>query len=123
MVRLHLLVCAVGLALAACASTPARPTGPDWSSVPPLPTLDPQQQRGHDFAVRRCAGCHTVGLDDGGASDGPAFYRLARRYNPIALERRFAEVSAHGFDRMPAIPFTAGEAADLVAYFDTLQGN
>ena len=73
--------------------------------------------------MRRCAGCHTVGLDDGGAQEGPAFYKLARRYNPISLERRFAEVSAHGFDRMPAIPFTRDEAADLLAYFDSLQGN
>jgi mono/diheme cytochrome c family protein len=108
--------------LAACASRPAA-SGPDWSAVPPLPRLDPQQQRGHDFAVRRCAGCHTVGLDDGGAGEGPAFYKLARRYNPISLERRFAEVSAHGFDRMPPVQFTRSEAADLIAYFDALQGN
>ena len=119
----RVLVAAAGLALAACAATPGRPAAPDWSSVPPLPSLDAQQQRGHAFAVRRCAGCHTVGLDDGGAADGPAFYKLARRYNPISFARRFAEVSVHGFDRMPAIPFTAGEAADLIAYFDTLQGN
>ena len=123
MLRVPLLCLTAALALAACAATPGPPPGPDWSSVPPLPTLDPQQQRGHAFAVRRCAGCHTVGLDDGGASDGPAFYRLARRYNPISLERRFAEVSEHGFDRMPAIPFTRAEAEDLLAYFDTLQGN
>ena len=123
MARLRHFACAVGLALAACASTPARLATPNWPGVPPLPTLDPQQQRGHDFAVRRCAGCHTVGLDDGGAQDGPAFSKLARRYNPISLERRFAEVSAHGFDRMPAIPFTPSEAADLLAYFDSLKGN
>lgn len=123
MFRLRHLACVASFALAACASGPGGQAGPDWSGVPPLPTLDPQQQRGHDFAVRRCAGCHTVGLDDGGAQDGPAFTRLARRYNALSLERRFAEVSAHGFDRMPAIPFTASEAADLIAYFDTLQGN
>lgn len=116
-----LAAAACAMALGACASS--QPSGPDWSKVPPLPTLDPAQQRGHDFAVRRCAGCHTVGLDDGGAQDGPAFYRLARRYNPISLERRFAEVSQHGFDRMPAIPFTRSEAEDLLAYFDSLQGN
>lgn len=111
------------LGLAACASPVATPVGQTWSNVPALPKLDAQQQRGRDFAVRRCAGCHTVGLDDGGAQEGPAFYRLARRYNSLSLERRFAEVSAHGFDRMPSIPFTASEAADLIAYFDTLQGN
>lgn len=114
---------ATALALAGCAATPGPAKGPEWSGVPPLPTLDAQQQRGRDFAVRRCGGCHTVGLDDGGAQDGPAFYKLARRYNPLSLERRFKEVSVHGFDRMPAIPFTTSEAADLIAYFDTLQGN
>lgn len=111
----------VALMVAGCASAPA--TGPDWSQVPSLPKLDPVQQRGRDFAVMRCAGCHTVGLDDGGAREGPAFSTLARRYNALSLERRFAEVSAHGFDRMPAIPFSRSEAADLVAYIETLQGN
>lgn len=127
--RLAIIACAATVLLAACATAPgALPSArvaeaPDWSSVPPLPVLDPQQQRGRDFAVRRCAGCHTVGLDDGGAQDGPVFYKLARRYNALQLERRFAEVSQHGFDRMPSIPFTRAEAEDLIAYFDSLQGN
>ncbi|WP_293900247.1 c-type cytochrome [Phenylobacterium sp.] len=124
------LVPMLGLAmlLAACASTspPAAPVAPrtaDGSGVPPLPTLDPAQTRGHNFAVQRCSGCHAVGLDDGGPQGGPAFYRLSRRYNPLQLEHRFSEVSAHGFDRMPAISFTAAEAEDLIAYFDSLNGN
>ena len=118
MMRL-LLACAASLVLAACATSPTASDGP---RIPPLPKLDAAQQRGHDFAVRRCAGCHTVGLDDGGAGDGPAFAKLARRYNPISLEHRFAEVSAHGFDRMPPVGFTPAELGDLVAYFDSLQG-
>lgn len=117
----QILALGAALLLNACAS--ATEPGPDWSSVPPLPVLDAVQQRGHDFAVRRCSGCHTVGLDDGGAGDGPAFYKLARRYNALQLERRFAEVSEHGFDRMQAIPFTQAEAQDLIAYFDSLHGN
>lgn len=121
MTALRTFVCVAGLALAACASAPA--VNPEGSAVPPLARLDPAQQRGHDFAVRRCGGCHTVGLDDGGAGDGPAFYRLARRYNALSLERRFAEVSAHGFESMPPVEFTRGEADDLIAYFDSLQGN
>jgi mono/diheme cytochrome c family protein len=124
MPRLILFACtAAAVALTACGTPRAPSPAVQAAAVPPLPTLDPQQQRGRDFALRRCGGCHTVGLDDGGAQEGPAFYKLARRYNAISLERRFSEVSAHGFDRMPAIPFTASEAADLVAYFDTLQGN
>ena len=117
----HFIAAATALLLSGCMTT--APPAADWSSVPPLPKLNAAQQRGHDFAVRRCSGCHTVGLDDGGAREGPAFYKLARRYDPISLERRFTEVSAHGLDRMPAIPFTASEAEDLVAYFETLQGN
>ena len=117
---LRTLLGAAALGLAACASAA---DGPDWSAVPRAPKLDPAQQRGHDFAMRRCSGCHTVGLGDGGAREGPAFYKLARRYNPIALESRFAEVSAHGFDRMPPVEFSRREADDLIAYFDSLHGN
>ncbi len=122
MIRFTLLagIASVALALAACATSPPVPGTP---AIAPFPKLDPAQQRGRDFAVRRCAGCHTVGLDDGGAGDGPPFSRLARRYNAISLERRFAAVSAHGFDRMPPVEFTRAELEDLVAYFDTLQGN
>lgn len=115
-IRIGSLLGAAALALSACATSP----GSDLPGVPPLPRLDAAQQRGHDFAVRRCAGCHTVGLDDGGAQEGPAFYRLARRYNALALERRFAEVSRHGVDRMPPVAFSAAEADDLIAYFDSL---
>jgi len=103
--------------LSACASAP---TGADLAGVPPLPKLEPAQQRGHDFAVRRCAGCHTVGLDDGGGGEGPAFRKLSMRYNAISLQHRFAEVSEHGFGRMPTITFTRSEAEDLVAYVDSL---
>jgi mono/diheme cytochrome c family protein len=95
----------------------------DQLRFPPLPQLDAQQQRGREFAVRRCSGCHTVGPDDGGAEDGPSFRRLARRYGSISLQGRFTEVSEHGFDHMPPIGFTAAEADDLVAYFNTLRGD
>jgi mono/diheme cytochrome c family protein len=113
------LICLLALGLAACAATPPGPD-PGGSS---LSQLDPAQQRGQAFAVRRCAGCHTVGLDDGGAQEGPAFRTLSRRYNALSLERRFAQVSEHGFDRMPPISFSRAEAEDLIAYFETLQGN
>lgn len=91
--------------------------------LPPPRELSEAEQRGHDFAKRRCSGCHTIGLDDGGASDGPAFRTLAARYTPLTLKMRFAEVSAHGFDRMPPIEFTPTEAGDLIAYVDTLRGH
>jgi mono/diheme cytochrome c family protein len=79
--------------------------------------------RGRAFANQRCAGCHTIGLDDGGSIDAPPFRRLSMRYNSIALEHRFAEIAAHGYDRMPSIAFTQAEAEDLIAYFDSLHAN
>ena len=118
--RLRRPLIGLAAALAWAGAAPAAP--PPTGSLPALPRLDATQQRGQNLAVRRCAACHTVGLDDGGAQDGPAFRALARRYNALSLERRFAEVSAHGFDRMPPIPLTRSEAQDLVAYFETLQG-
>lgn len=105
------------LLMAGCAAPKVEHTA---TALPDFPSLSPSAQRGHDFAARRCSGCHTIGLDDGGAAEGPSFRHLARRYNGLSLSRRFREVSAHGFDRMPPISFSTSEADDLVAYFDTL---
>ena len=119
MLILRSFVGAAALAISACATAPGPPGVP---GLLPLAKLDAAQQRGHDFAVRRCGGCHTVGLDDGGAADGPTFRKLALRYNPISLEHRFAQVSQHGFDRMPPVEVTRSEAEDLIAYVNSLPG-
>jgi mono/diheme cytochrome c family protein len=102
--------------LAGCA-TAAPPQRPAAGLAP----LTPAEQRGHDFAQRRCAGCHAIGEDDGGAAEGPPFRTLALRYNALSLRGRFAEVSAHGFDRMPPVSFSQAEADDLTAYLGTLR--
>jgi mono/diheme cytochrome c family protein len=104
-------------ALSGCAT--GAPPAP--ASLVGAPRLDPAAERGRDFARLRCAGCHEVGQDDGGAAEGPAFRTLALRYNALALQRRFAEVSAHGFDRMPPVSFTRSQADDLAAYLGTLR--
>jgi mono/diheme cytochrome c family protein len=110
-------ILAAAAALSACASAAGPPAARATASTP---RLSPAAQRGHDFAYQRCGGCHNVGLDDGGPTEGPAFRTLSMRYNPISLERRFAEVSAHGYDRMPPVNFTRSEAEDLIAYFYAL---
>ena len=120
MTALRSLFFAIGLGLTACA-TPLT-YGPVETPVEGAGQLDAAQQRGRDFALRRCSGCHAVRSDDGQSSDGPAFHRLARRYNAISLERRFAELAAHGFDRMPPVQMTRSEAEDLIAYLNSLQG-
>lgn len=88
----------------------------------PQPPLDPAAARGRAFAQRRCAGCHNIGADDGPPDEGPPFQVLAGRYDSASLARRFTQVSAHGFDRMPPITFTKQEREDLLAYVQTLDG-
>lgn len=114
------IVLAIGLAALPASGAAPRVAAATYQP-PPLPELDAAQTRGRDFAARRCGGCHNVGLDDGPPYEGPAFRVLAVRYGPAALERRFSEVSAHGFERMPPTSFTRAEAADLAAYFESLQ--
>lgn len=111
--RLHITGIAVILGLSACA------TGP--SPGPGSARLDPAAERGQAFAARRCAGCHTIGQDDGGAGEGPRFRDLSRRYNALSLQKRFAEISQHGTGMMPPITFSTAEAEDLLAYFATLE--
>lgn len=106
------------LLLAACASGAGKPD----LSLLETPKLSAAQERGRAFAVRRCSGCHTIGQDGGGAQEGPAFRTLAFRFNPLALQRRFADVSEHGFEMMPPVGFSRAEAEDLLAYMATLQG-
>lgn len=105
----------LALLLAGCASHPGRDRV--WD---PDHKLTSAEQRGRDFAYRRCGGCHNVGPDDDQRKDGPEFKKLARMYNPLSLQRRFAEVSEHGADRMPPVNFTRAEAEDLLAWVDTL---
>lgn len=105
----------LALMLSGCANATAlRPA--EYRGGP----LNVAEERGREFAYRRCSGCHDVSPDGRQTERGPPFKALARLYNPLSLERRFAEVSVHGSDSMPAVRFTHAEAEDLVAYVDTL---
>lgn len=106
-------VLSVALGLSACAGGSLPGAG--------AARLDPAAERGQALAARRCAGCHTVGMDDGGAVEGPRFRDLSRRYNALSLQKRFAEISQHGAGMMPPITFSTAEAEDLLAYFATLE--
>lgn len=105
-------------ALGAAGPGAAAPAAPGYRGAPP----DEAAVRGRTFAERRCAGCHNIGADDGPPDEGPPFRRLAGRYDSASLARRFAQVSAHGVDRMPPITFTRREQEDLLAYVQTLKG-
>ena len=108
----------VAAALGVVGPGAAAAAAPGYRLAPAQP--DPAAARGQAFAQRRCAGCHNIGADDGPPDEGPPFRRLAGRYDSTSLAHRFAQVSAHGVDRMPPITFTAEERADLLAYVRAL---
>lgn len=107
----RLMIFSAAIAVSACAGAPTQPDRAVFSVA---------ADRGLAFAQQRCAGCHMVGLDETPATDGPRFRDLRMRYNALSLERRFAEISRHGTGEMPPVGFSASEAEDLVAYFDSL---
>ncbi|HKR89964.1 MAG TPA: cytochrome c [Phenylobacterium sp.] len=111
------VVLAAAIGLGAAAPIAAAGSGHQLSAS----RLEPAAQRGEAFARRRCGGCHNVSADDGPPYEGPAFRRLVDRYDPAQLSIRFAQVSAHGVDRMPPITFSQDERADLLAYVRTLR--
>ena len=109
--RRALTIAIAAASLAACISTAGPPIAADQ---------DPRVERGRGFAERRCAGCHAIGLDETSAPSGPRFRDLRMRSNALSLQRRFAEISAHGAGEMPPIQISPSEAEDLIAYFESL---
>jgi mono/diheme cytochrome c family protein len=97
--------------LTACATLP---------TVSGKPAFSLAADRGLAFAQQRCSGCHMVGLDETSATEGPRFRDLQMRYTSLSLERRFREITQHGTGEMPPVAFSASDAEDLIAYFETL---
>ncbi|MGQ3017062.1 c-type cytochrome [Phenylobacterium sp.] len=107
-----LIILSLAGALASCA-TP--------QPAPPQP-MSPAAERGLQFAVRSCAGCHAV--DSAGHSANavaPPFASVRMRHTAIGLERSLAQISREGHGEMPPIYMTAAEMADLVAYIESLE--
>ena len=88
----------------------------------PLTTLQASTDRGRFYALRSCAGCHSVG-SRGLGPDGhaPAFRNLDNRVAPGELPRRLGELSSGGHREMPPIYMSPDEIQDLAAYIVTLK--
>jgi len=79
------------------------------------------EDRGAQVALRECAACHSVGPSgDSLNSDAPTFRSLRLSQNPLSLEKRLTRLPETGHPAMPPRPLSAGDAADLVAYIQTL---
>jgi mono/diheme cytochrome c family protein len=106
-----LAITAVTALLAGCAGSPSSPARFEFSSA---------ANRGLALAQQRCSGCHTIGLDETSATEGPRFRDLQMRYNTLSLEKKFREVAQHGTGEMPPVGISSPDAEDLIAYFETL---
>lgn len=107
-----LIILSLAGALASCATPQAAPPQP----------MSPAAERGMQFAVRSCAGCHAVG--GGGHSANavaPPFASVRMRHTAIGLERSLAQISREGHGEMPPIYMTSAEMADLVAFIESLE--
>ncbi|MDO8411852.1 MAG: cytochrome c [Phenylobacterium sp.] len=108
----HLLtVLTLTAALAACA------TGEG-----PAPTaLSPAAERGQQFVLRACAGCHAVaGREASPNAVAPAFASIRMRHTEVGLERSLAQIAREGHGEMPPIYMTGAEMDDIVAYIESL---
>jgi len=77
--------------------------------------------RGAALAARDCAACHAVGTTGSSQNgDAPPFRALRMKVNPISLERRLEKLPQSGHPAMPPRPLSHDDAADLVAYIQTL---
>lgn len=92
------------------------------SAVPALSQdRPPSVQRGERLAISRCASCHAVGpAEESPLPAAPAFRDLNQRYPVRYLEEALAEGIVTAHPAMPSFAFTAEEAADMVAYLESL---
>ncbi|WP_374571540.1 cytochrome c [Phenylobacterium sp.] len=104
---------AAGLLLAGCASA-----GAEADASRPSPAIE----RGQAIAARTCSRCHAAGpVGDSPRADAPPFRTVRLRNNPIAFQRRMAEIASGGdhYD-MPPLKLGADDVSALSAYIESL---
>jgi mono/diheme cytochrome c family protein len=102
----------MALSLSGCAAVVNEIAGEDVAAI----------GRGHHFAERRCAACHSI--DSQGTSprvEAPSFGRIHQTYMPGSLIWELEASSSVGHYGMPATPTTGQERRDLVAYVQSLR--
>lgn len=114
----RLAIAAIALSCAACVSQ-TRPVEPASSRVEMTAQA---AERGQQFAVQACAGCHAVG--SAGVSpmaEATPFRVIVHRYPLDQLQQGFAEGLVTSHPAMPAFVFRASEIDDLIAYLETVR--
>jgi len=107
----RVVIAGLGLAMAACASTP-----------PPSTVEGGEIARGHALLTRYCGSCHAVGTAGASHHPGaPAFRKLSERYPVEGLAESLAEGMMVGHADMPEIEFPAADVDAIIAYLESIQ--
>jgi mono/diheme cytochrome c family protein len=108
----HVVLIAVSLALAACASHKAAPDSNHAASL----------SRGRELAATHCSSCHAIDrIGDSPFPEAPPFRTLSRNYRVDSLAEALAEGISVGHPAMPEFQFEPGEVNDLVNYLQSIQ--
>jgi len=82
----------------------------------------PAAHRGFNFVNANCARCHAIDkVSPSPLAIAPPFRTIHAKYPIVYLEEAFAEGIVTSHPTMPQFRLDAGQIADVIAYFKTLE--
>jgi cytochrome c len=77
---------------------------------------------GKTLVEANCSRCHAVGMEgDSPLAKAPPFREVVTRYPPESLGEALVEGIVTGHNEMPEFVFEADQAAEIIAYLDSLK--
>lgn len=90
--------------------------------ITPALAASPAEQRGKAYAVRNCAGCHSIDrTTPSRLKTAPPFRTLHTRYPIETLAEALAEGITTGHPAMPEVELQPDRIHDLLSYLKTLE--
>ena len=79
---------------------------------------------GRKLVEDNCSSCHATGeTGDSPLAKAPPFREVVTRYPPESLGEALVEGIVTGHNEMPEFVFEADQAAEIIAYLDSLKAN
>ena len=77
---------------------------------------------GRKLVEDNCSRCHAIGMaGDSPLAKAPPFREVVTRYPPETLGEALVEGIVTGHNEMPEFVFEADQAAEIIAYLDSLK--
>ena len=77
---------------------------------------------GRKLVEANCSRCHAIGMTgDSPLAKAPPFREVVTRYPPESLGEALVEGIVTGHNEMPEFVFEADQAAEIIAYLDSLK--